>query len=323
MGKLVNYDETPDLSFRTALSRSDEVALAGFPRGDLHCHGILSCPIDELADIAKVDVYRTLSDISSISDIDRWVQQIIAPICSTGDGFSNLIGRALRAAARDGVTICEMSIGASTIKQPAFKGSATALVEALTRAHNDWAPHVRFLPEIGILRQHDPEESYSCLTKLLETGYFKSIDLYGNESDRVIGDFQYIYDATREHKFKRKAHVGETGDPEDVKKAAATLGLDAIQHGITAALSEGVMCYLVENDIQLNVCPASNACLGTAALFSEQPVRTLYDYGVDVTIGTDDLSIFGKTISRQFVDLYTQGVFSADELDAIRLNSLI
>jgi adenosine deaminase len=52
------------------------------------------------------------------------------------------------------------------------------------------------------------------------------------------------------------------------------------------------------------------------------PIRKLYDAGVRVTVNTDDALIFGCSVSREFLGLYTAGLFSAKELDQIRLHGL-
>lgn len=68
--------------------------------------------------------------------------------------------------------------------------------------------------------------------------------------------------------------------------------------------------------------PYSNIYLGIYNNLKEHPVRKLYDYGINLTIGTDDMLIFNKSISQIFLDLYQQQVFSSQELDRIRNNAL-
>ena len=52
------------------------------------------------------------------------------------------------------------------------------------------------------------------------------------------------------------------------------------------------------------------------------PIRKLYDAGVKVTVNTDDVLVFGQSVSEEFLSLYRAGVFTAAELDIIRLNGL-
>jgi adenosine deaminase len=52
------------------------------------------------------------------------------------------------------------------------------------------------------------------------------------------------------------------------------------------------------------------------------PIRKLFDSGISVTVNTDDALVFGPSVSEEFMSLYRAGVFTAAELDQIRLNGL-
>jgi adenosine deaminase len=122
--------------------------------------------------------------------------------------------------------------------------------------------------------------------------------------------------------LRLKAHVGEWGDADDVWRAVEELELDEVQHGIAAAESPAVMRFLAENRIRLNVCPTSNVMLGRVAGLQVHPIRRLFDAGVKVTVNTDDVLMFGKSVSEEFLSLFEAGLFTAPELDTIRLTGL-
>ncbi len=44
--------------------------------------------------------------------------------------------------------------------------------------------------------------------------------------------------------------------------------------------------------------------------------------GVIVTVNTDDVLVFGKSLSEEYLGLLEAGLFSPAELDQIRLNGL-
>lgn len=115
-----------------------------------------------------------------------------------------------------------------------------------------------------------------------------------------------------------KAHVGELGSFEDVQEAVETLELDEVHHGIAAANSKSVMKFLAENKIRLNVCPTSNYMLNVCPKIEEHPIRILYDYGISVSVNTDDLLIFNSSVSEEFLKLYQCGLMKASELNEIR-----
>jgi adenosine deaminase len=54
----------------------------------------------------------------------------------------------------------------------------------------------------------------------------------------------------------------------------------------------------------------------------EHPIRILYDHGVKVTVNSDDVILFGQSVSQEFLNLYQSGCLNADALEEIRGNGL-
>jgi adenosine deaminase len=69
-------------------------------------------------------------------------------------------------------------------------------------------------------------------------------------------------------------------------------------------------------------CPTSNVMLGRVESLAEHPIRKLYEAGVKVTVNTDDVLVFGQSVSDEFLNLYRVGLFDAAELDELRQNGL-
>jgi adenosine deaminase len=107
-----------------------------------------------------------------------------------------------------------------------------------------------------------------------------------------------------------------------VQRAVEELELDEVQHGIAVVQSTSVMKFLADNRIRLNICPTSNVMLERLDALAEHPIRNLYDAGVKVTVNTDDVLMFGQSVSDEFLNLYRAGLFGAAELDEIRQNGL-
>ena len=80
--------------------------------------------------------------------------------------------------------------------------------------------------------------------------------------------------------------------------------------------------FLVDNQIQLNVCPTSNVKLQYVTDYKDHPIKILYENGVRITINTDDLLLFDSTIENEYLLLYRAGVLSAEQLNDIRETGL-
>jgi len=152
----------------------------------------------------------------------------------------------------------------------------------------------------------------------LDLGFHKVLDLSGDELAQPIDVFQPLYRAAKAKGMRLKAHVGEWGTADDVRRAVELLELDEVQHGIAAADSPAVMRFLADNRIRLNICPTSNILLGRVKRLQDHPIRKLFDAGVKVTVNTDDEIVFGVGVSEEFLRLHQAGVFTAAELDLIR-----
>ena len=196
------------------------------------------------------------------------------------------------------------------------------MVAALKYYHQAVAPEIDFCPELGFPRNKSLRTLLACFEPFLDYNYFKSVDLYDDEFAQPIANFKELYRFARSLGMKCKAHAGEFGSADSVMEAVEILELDAVQHGIGAADSPEVMQWLADNKIQLNVCPTSNIKLKRVKSYKTHPIRILFDHGVKVTINTDDALVFGDGVSEQFFKMYKSGVFTAEELNQIRLNSI-
>ena len=192
----------------------------------------------------------------------------------------------------------------------------------LQAAHAAGGPQVEWIPQMSFSR-HCPIRALDFwMTSMLELGTFRSLDLSGDELVQPIEVFAPLYRRAKAAGLKLKAHVGEFGTADDVWRAVELLELDEVQHGIAAAQSPQVMRALADAGVRLHICPTSNLKLGRVGRMEDHPIRALVDAGVRVTVNTDDVLIFGSSLSEEYLALFQAGVLTAAELDAIRLEGL-
>lgn len=303
--------------FIIALENKDLTVMRTIPKGDLHNHitrGGNKRYVEAWAGI-RIPKCPLLTDLNHMNE---WYAQYIKPFLHGRLGYEKRIEASFVQAKQDGVKILHMSVGIG--EEIFYNGSVETLINAIKRIHNTYAPEITFIPEIAVLNYTPVEEISEKLDRFLEQDYFQSIDIYGNEY--AVPGFKKVFRKAKDNGLILKAHVGEFGDADLVKKAVEELELDHVQHGIAAAQSKSVMNWLRDNNIQLNVCPTSNLLLRRVENYSNHPIRKLYDYGIKVTINTDDMLIFDQSVSEEYFNLYNNGVFNAVELNEIRENSL-
>lgn len=307
--------------FTEALINLDLKAIRSIPKGDLHNHCMMGGRLKEIEKFygRKLEKFRLGN--KGVEGINEWIVSVYRPVFTVPGAFRAASEAAFLQAKSDGVTVLEMSVDVTIGRL--FHILPENVISILREAHRTIAPEIDFRPELGIARSLSVRTILSCIEPYLDSGFFRSIDLYDIESAQPVRNFTEIYRFAKSLGLKCKAHAGEFGDAGSVREAVECLELDAVQHGIGAAQSPEVMKWLSDNGIQLNVCPASNISLKRARSYKTHPIRILYDNGVRVTVNTDDVMLFDTGNSDQFLKLYKCGLFKTAELDEIRMNALL
>jgi adenosine deaminase len=117
-------------------------------------------------------------------------------------------------------------------------------------------------------------------------------------------------------------HAGEHAGPASVRGGMELPGITRISHGVRAVEDPALVEEIAERGIVLEVCPGSNVALGVYPSFEEHPLRTLFDAGVRVTLGSDDPPYFATSIGREYDVAKQRMGFGDGELLAMTRNAL-
>lgn len=309
------------MEFRDALIRGDLAAVRSCPKADLHNHFVLGGSRAFLRRHTGREIRPLNQPIHSMDEMHAWYARNLGASFETPEGRRLLIRAAFAQAKEDGVTVLE--IGEDVWGLDAFfHGDVEELVTAFETAHREIAPETELRLQIGLSRHCEISYLEDCLSHFWGCKAFYSIDLYGDELAQPIENFRSIYRRAKAEGLRLKAHVGEWGTAEDVRRAVECLELDEVQHGIAAAEDPSVIPFLVDHHIRLNITPSSNFLLGRVENLQNHPIAKLYHSGVDVTVNSDDVLIFDSDVSKEYLRLYQSGCLNAEELDDIRKNGL-
>ena len=289
-----------------------------FKKTDLHCHGFLSVPLKIYEQVAGRVLPPLPKVFESFEIFNQYIFQNLVPLISNKKNLRTLIAGAFQRLVEDGVVYSEMSFDIMVADLLGLSASefAEILVEEKSRVSE-----VTIAPEIGMNRKLPPDEAFQKVKEWIETGIFQSIDLYDDESYGHIEDFVPVYQLAKEKGLKLKAHVGEFGSADSVRKTVEVLDLDAVQHGIRAVDDPRVMEFLAKRGTVLNICPTSNVALGACFSYETHPAKRLFDASVKITVNSDDLTLFGVTVSQELENLKKMG-FSEHEIKSVVENGL-
>lgn len=133
---------------------------------------------------------------------------------------------------------------------------------------------------------------------LVKDGGVVAIDLAGAESIYPTKKYRDIFALANKYKIPFTIHSGESEGPEGVK-LAIEFGASRIGHGVRIREDESVMELVKTKQIPLELCPTSNMQTCAVKSFEDYPLESYLNYGIKVTLNTDDPAIEGTNISNE------------------------
>ena len=163
-------------------------------------------------------------------------------------------------------------------------------------------------------------ETVSIAAKYLGSGVC-AVDLAGNEAAYPTELFAEVFSLAQEKGVPAVIHAGEAAGPESIRHALA-LGALRIGHGIHAIEDEALMNVLKEKGIFLEMCYTSNLQTKTVEKPEKYPLVPFLSKGLGVTLNTDNLTVSGTSLRREYT--LVQKAFSLEDavLQKIAMNAV-
>ncbi|NLC65491.1 MAG: hypothetical protein GX752_00955 [Clostridium sp.] len=306
--------------FKEGIKEENLDKLKKVDKGDLHNHGLLGMKYDNFNDWARGNVKKAPEKLNGIKGLISYVENEVATHIKKKEDLEDLIELTIKDAINDGVKILETNIDYDDLMLFTNKNE---LFSKFTKIKEKYTDKIDFRPEIGIIKDISEKDLNTFVVPVIESGVFTGIDLYGDESVNNYDRFRDYFNHAKKYDLKLKAHAGEFSNHKNVKKVIEILNVDEIQHGIGAYNDDYTLDLIKERNIRLNMCPISNYKLGAFKDMKKYPIKKIFDKGITITVNTDDLLLFDSSASEQYLFLYKLGIFTIDELNEIRKNSLI
>ena len=176
----------------------------------------------------------------------------------------------------------------------------------------------------GLVREDGPEKMTGNLDmayKAWQEGLIAGIDLNGDEKNYPTELFIKPFIKIKETNCPITIHAGEWAGPNSIK-AAIKCGAKRIGHGAKAIEDRSVMDILKKEKITLELCPTSNVCTGVFTKIEDHPIKQLYDYGIPITINSDDPAIFNSDIANEYFKIKDIFAFTNDDIIKINKNAV-
>lgn len=223
----------------------------------------------------------------------------------------NLFNLSLTEAVADGITVVEGIIDIGMAQHcNGIEGFANIISKTIEKFKDRLVLH----PILGVDSSDMANTPAKLMLQLLRTGLFAGIDLYGKDITAHPESHKELFKLADNFGLKKEIHGEYCSTPEMLLNMIKILMPDEVQQGICAAKSKETMKYIADNKIKMNICP--QLCVQTGALkkYGTCPIRKFADSNIRVSLCTDSLLLFNKSLSEQCSALCNDNLFTKEEM---------
>ncbi len=124
-------------------------------------------------------------------------------------------------------------------------------------------------------------------------------DLAGAEYNYPAKDHKKAFQLILDNNVNCTAHAGEAYGPESIAQAIHYCGAHRIGHGTRLRENGDLLNYVNDHRIPLEICLSSNIQTRAAADLDSHPLPFFFNYGLRVTINTDNRLVTDTTVSKE------------------------
>jgi adenosine deaminase len=292
----------------------DPKLIRQMPKADLHCHLDGSLRVDTIVDLARRQhVELPASDPKALQKIlqpglrCKSLVEYLRPfditlsVLQEAEALSRVAFELAEDAAKENIWLLEVRYSPvlHTNKGMRLTEIVDAVLDGLRRAEKKY--HIRTGVIICGMRNINPETSY-VLAELAMAYKNKGVvafDLAGAEENYPAKHHREAFYLILNNNINCTAHAGEAFGPESIHQAIHYCGAHRIGHGTRLQEDGDLLNYVNDHRVPLEICLTSNVQTKAARNFQSHPLKFYYDYGLRVTINTDNRLISRTTMTRE------------------------
>ena len=302
--------------FIAALKDLNKDEMKKYSKADLHNHAVFSYDKTHLYK-NNINIPKT-EKVNSFVSFKNFAHKYIRPLQNNKKSLSILLSGTFEKCLESGITKIDTNIGYK-ICIKLFNSNINNFIKYLK---NFKYKNLEIRWIVDISRDGYLEEHEQLILKLINSSFFSGIDLTSTENYTPNNKFIKIYDIANQKGLITKVHCGEQLDASYVKQCIIDFNPKQIQHGINIIESKETMQLAKKRGIIFNICPTSNILFKFVKTLQTHPISKMIEYGLKVTIGTDDYLLTENDINDEYLKLYKLKILSAEQLDKIRKFSL-
>src|SRR3954464_265630 len=288
--------------------------LLRLPKTDLHCHLDGSLRLDTVLDLAKhqgvklptfdkIELHRMLAAGDQVASLDDYLRafDITLSVMQVEAALERTAYERAEDAWRENVRYLEVRYSPLLHTREGLRPAQVveAVLRGLRMAKRELG--VRYGVILCAIRSLGPESSLRIaeLCVAFKNRGVVGFDLAGSESGNPAKVHKHAFQLVVDNNINCTAHAGESFGPDSVHQAIHKCGAHRIGHGTRLVESGDLLNYVNDHRIPLEVCPSSNLQTRAATSWDTHPVDFFVDYGLRVTINTDNRLMSDTTVTKE------------------------
>ena len=309
--------------------------LKDIPKADLHVHLDGSLRVSTLIDLAKKqnialptfnhdELAKVVKSGIHCRNLTEYLQgfEITLSVMQEPEALYRIAYELAEDAAEENIWYMEVRFSPILHIQRGLK--LTTIVDSILEGLQE--AERKFKIKTGIIicgmRNINPETSLNLadLAVFYKNKGVVGFDLAGQEENYPAKDHKEAFFLIRKNNINTTAHAGEAFGPESIHQALHDCGAHRIGHGTRLYEDGDLLNYVNDHRIPLEICLSSNVQTGAAKTIETHPFRFYYDYGLRVTINTDNRLVSDTTLTDELYRAAKYHNLNMDDLKSIILD---
>ena len=286
------------------------------PKVELHRHLEGTLRLDTMLDIARqhgitipADILR-LSTLVQMQEEEKYSFQNFLSKFNTlrlfyrsPDVIHRITREAIEDAAKDNIRYMELRftpVALSRAERFPLHDVIDWVITSSQEAAKKYGVIVKLIASVNRHESSELAEQVAWLAAERKDRGLVAMDLAGNEAEFKSEPFYGVFKEARQSGLHVTIHAGEWGPAMNIKEAIEELGAERIGHGVRVLEDDYVAKLAKERGTPFEVCITSNYQSGVVPALTAHPLADMLDYGLNVTINTDDPSISRITLSHEY-----------------------
>jgi adenosine deaminase len=307
-----------------------EALLRALPKTDLHCHLDGSLRVETILDLAEEQGVRLPADTpeglaraihmgeicESLEDYLRAFEVTLA-VLQREEALFRAAHELATDCAAENVRYLEVRYSPLLHTREGLKPTriVDAVLEGLRQAKRETGIESNVI--VCGIRHMDPQTSIRLAELAVAykgTGGVVGFDLAGAEEGHPAARHQEAIQLILDNNVNVTIHAGEAFGPESIAQAVHQCGAHRIGHGVRLRESGDLLNFVNDHRIPLEMCPSSNVQTRSVADFESHPLKFYFDFGLRVTVNTDNRLITDTTVTKELLVAHERMGFTLEDL---------